>query len=301
VLADALVAAGDPRGEFIQLQMAHAPTEAMVRRANELLTEHGKQWMAGLGGHAEYRGGFVYRLVCTTRNLDSTQPEWATIEELEIPGAMDIWPVVAKLKLLRVLVGHTFHYEKYLGDRGPFPSIRTLGVGQWLPKDRRAFPNLAVISGRWLTYHDVDRLHAAQRASVALGLDAIVHHCMPHVPGQIREIARARAIGPAETRFRVLSGGDERLVHAGWSVRLWRDRDVAMVGFTNSQWFDTTTARHIIAPLAEQGIRRIELAIPPVLRARSAKELAAVFDELSGVEIGEAPPFDVLAPATVVG
>src|SRR5438874_4230340 len=52
--ADLLNEAGDPRGEFIQLQLTHEQTsssvrrQALLRRVRSLLNEHGHEWLGGL-------------------------------------------------------------------------------------------------------------------------------------------------------------------------------------------------------------------------------------------------------------
>lgn len=301
MLADALVAAGDPRGEFIQLQMARSPTDAMVRRANELLTEHGATWSAGFAGApVEYRGGFPYRVMAHV--VDPARMEWATVQELEYSGVGELGQLLARAPLM-----HSLHVRSgviaQLEDRGPYPAIRMIAGGGWLPKDRRAFPNLSILAGRFFWHAGaLEGLHAAQARARELGLDAVVHYCMPHVPDQVANIVRVRGYGPAETRCAIVSdaGG---LVHHGWYARTWQERDAAIVGFHASGWFETETARRVIEPMVAEGIRRIAFAIPIAQRARGAKQLAVMFDELrrQGIEIGEASPLDVLAPATVAG
>jgi uncharacterized protein (TIGR02996 family) len=67
VYADALIAAGDPRGELINVQCAFEdaiPTErgALLARETALLKAHAKAWMAPFGGaifRPEFRRGFV--------------------------------------------------------------------------------------------------------------------------------------------------------------------------------------------------------------------------------------------------
>jgi uncharacterized protein (TIGR02996 family) len=50
VYADFLTEAGDPYGEFIQLQLQPNPTKAATRRINALLSQYGERWVEGLPG-----------------------------------------------------------------------------------------------------------------------------------------------------------------------------------------------------------------------------------------------------------
>jgi len=68
VLADCLQGLGDPRGEFITLQLAElrgaAPVEA-AKRADALLKKHKKEWLGKLASvtyRARFRGGFLDEL-----------------------------------------------------------------------------------------------------------------------------------------------------------------------------------------------------------------------------------------------
>lgn len=85
VLADALLEAGDPRGEFIALQLE---TSARSRkRAAKLLARHRVTWLGALApavveGSEVWRGGFP---VSAAVQLDGTlvdAPEWSTFEAL---------------------------------------------------------------------------------------------------------------------------------------------------------------------------------------------------------------------------
>lgn len=66
VLADALLEQGDPRGEFIGLQLREARGDATMRdRAQALVREHGKQWLGALRPitlRAKFKRGFLHEL-----------------------------------------------------------------------------------------------------------------------------------------------------------------------------------------------------------------------------------------------
>ena len=314
VLADALIEAGDPRGELIQLQLAldEGPgTAPMEHRANELLTEHRARWSAGLPqlrAQVDFRRGFPARVISGARGVELDRsidrPEWATVEELEINGtSADLPRLLARMPLLRVLVAPREVITRLAMTDARFPSIRAIGGGGWLPADRLAFPSLAVVMGRWLTYAETATLERAQRTAAELGLDALVHNCLVHVPEHISKVVAVRAQGPAETRCALLSADRGGIEQQGWYVQTWRATQRALVGFRASGWFETQTLRRILEPLAAVGITRIELAIPPVHRARHARELEELRAEMRGrgVEIGEGAPIDIHAPATVGG
>ncbi len=89
VLADRLVDAGDPRGEFIALQCSRSPEERPQKRERELLEEHGRSWLGAIGPALsdgfEFERGFVARAALEELEIETgigTQPEWATLTHL---------------------------------------------------------------------------------------------------------------------------------------------------------------------------------------------------------------------------
>lgn len=97
ILADALLAAGDPRGELIALQLASEASEAQHVRIAELLRDHGRAWLGALrelARGARFERGFVTGL--ELRAWTGGEARWqqlvedpllGTVEEL-IPGTM---------------------------------------------------------------------------------------------------------------------------------------------------------------------------------------------------------------------
>ncbi len=84
VLADALLADEDPRGELIQLQLAGKGGKAAAR-ARALIRAHGATWLDGLGDRVVspiFRRGFVAEVgvAGTPRNLELRA--WSTVEHL---------------------------------------------------------------------------------------------------------------------------------------------------------------------------------------------------------------------------
>jgi uncharacterized protein (TIGR02996 family) len=85
VYADVLTTDGDPRGEFIMLQLARAKTGGEPqRREKALLREAGRAWFDGLesdgASKIELRRGFP--AVATLASGELRAPAWATIEVL---------------------------------------------------------------------------------------------------------------------------------------------------------------------------------------------------------------------------
>lgn len=92
VLADALLEVGDPRGEFLQLQLMPRRAPADEKKMKALLKAHGKQWLAPfgamLGVDVTWRRGFPAEGFVKFRNQTDADrfgalAEWATFERLE--------------------------------------------------------------------------------------------------------------------------------------------------------------------------------------------------------------------------
>jgi uncharacterized protein (TIGR02996 family) len=96
VLADALLAHGDPRGELIALQLADPRNDRQLDRIEQLLREYGKHWLGTVREitfRARFQRGFLARLELNGR-WTATERGWAqhvadptlaTVEDL-IPG-----------------------------------------------------------------------------------------------------------------------------------------------------------------------------------------------------------------------
>jgi len=112
VLADALLADGDPRGELIALQLAATTDDRRLDRIDQLLREHGKGWLGALRDityRARFERGFVARLELDGR-WTASEPDWArhaadpalaTVEDL-IPGR-SVGPVYARFVASRAM------------------------------------------------------------------------------------------------------------------------------------------------------------------------------------------------------
>jgi len=103
VLADALIAAGDPRGELIQLQLQ--PDSDHELRAMRLLQRHGLTWLGELR-HAvvpiAYERGFLAACRVTDPTDLCDRDEWSTVHTIELscPDTFELHPVMRSLRVL---------------------------------------------------------------------------------------------------------------------------------------------------------------------------------------------------------
>lgn len=107
ILADALIEVGDPRGEFIALQLRGGPDRA----AAQLLAAHGKTWLGPLAGvlAADFRfeRGFLAR--CTIPAAKARRaialagdPRWSTVRSFAGPAAIALHPAMRALTMLTI-------------------------------------------------------------------------------------------------------------------------------------------------------------------------------------------------------
>lgn len=87
VVADELLAAGDPRGEFIALQFESSARSR--KRAQKLLARHRAAWLGRLegtvvGGSDVWRHGFLVDASVRLGGDRVDEPSWATVERLEV-------------------------------------------------------------------------------------------------------------------------------------------------------------------------------------------------------------------------
>jgi uncharacterized protein (TIGR02996 family) len=102
---------GDPRGEFIALQLATKRTPQLERRERELLKAHETAWLGALAPHlvkgeVTFRRGFPAVATWKLRRADVAKAgalrEWATIEELSLGAGMQwVGPAQRHLRALR--------------------------------------------------------------------------------------------------------------------------------------------------------------------------------------------------------
>lgn len=114
VLADKLMGEGDPRGEFIELQLRPTLTPAEAKRVKELLAKHEKAWLGPVAETTRkpdrvWRRGFLdaCRIVARGKFLAQAlgHPAWALVRVLEVDheekaNAIVLHPVLRNVRAL---------------------------------------------------------------------------------------------------------------------------------------------------------------------------------------------------------
>ncbi|HVI01352.1 MAG TPA: TIGR02996 domain-containing protein [Enhygromyxa sp.] len=162
VYADYLLSIGDPRGEFIALQLADARGEldrAGKARARALLGEHGQAWLGEVRGalvrnETQFVAGFLTgaRIKQHHRGIERLigNPVWATVETLEhAPVELICDPMMRSLRSIRWMDYQLFHAAKsarslanvdHLAIESPWRETRELQAvlkhADWLPSLR---------------------------------------------------------------------------------------------------------------------------------------------------------------------
>lgn len=150
VLADLFLERGDPRGEFISVQLEEeqlGPSLDRAQRINRLLDQHRLDWVPrGVdAASCEFRRGLLWR-AGWPESTSPTHEGWATVEELVLPtrlsepGAREWSP----------LGGPTRHALRRIGRCGPFvrkwllvdPPPRLTSLGLFV-EEQRVGPQLA--------------------------------------------------------------------------------------------------------------------------------------------------------------
>jgi uncharacterized protein (TIGR02996 family) len=158
VLADVLLERGDPRGEFITLQLARGRDGEPSERERELLKKHGKSWLGPLGtvlsfgkGYSgtKFQRGFVARAdfifkIEKKLALIASDPAWATVETGPLRY---ILLERAPLHALREVDLDEGALAALFNRTEPLPSVVKLSIDRFTPIQipllRRLFPALA--------------------------------------------------------------------------------------------------------------------------------------------------------------
>ncbi|MCW5804743.1 MAG: hypothetical protein KIT31_20400 [Deltaproteobacteria bacterium] len=300
VLADALDVANDPRGEFIQLQLALAAGTADRKarsRCDRLAAVHADMWLGALPliemRTARFARGFPVAIEtragrALTASLDRS--EWATVEELTLlDDCLDLGEVMRRLPLLRRIgLRASASLE---GVTGTYPNIESAAcLTSWYPR-RDLFPNLRVAGGNW----NQQQLASIHKASTSLGLDAVVHFGV--AVGALREAAAMRATGPRELRFAFQ--GQRGFQATGWRVRVRRGSPVADLSL-DAPTPRTDDVAHLPFQLADAGVRQLRVYLHPDVGHRAVRESRAAFDRVAryrGVVVtSDGAPIDLGAP-----
>jgi hypothetical protein len=277
VLADALAVAGDPRGDFMLMQLATeegAVDRRIVARAKRAVAVYADEWIGPLPlvdrETARFAGGVCVGLATRAggRDLESAldRPEWKTLEDLSAIAAArgPIGKLVRAIpRLARLELGANEIVE--LGESAPYPGVRVLvHEGAWLPP-RGVFPDLQVVG----CAGEVDVAH---RTAIDLRVAAIVH-----LGRQFDDYARARHAGPPELRFVTERTGWQP---RGWYGRIWRGREDCDLVWAGRSREHGSIAGMLLA-LANRGVRQVRYAVAAgvVLEPREERELSRALDE----------------------
>lgn len=90
VLADALQERGDPRGEFISLQLQNPRAQRSERRMQKLLERHRTEFLRGLASAVmpdatqQWERGFLSEASVVLSGDRVDTPDWATLKKLEV-------------------------------------------------------------------------------------------------------------------------------------------------------------------------------------------------------------------------
>ncbi len=108
VYADALIESGDPRGEFINLQLADTPTSR--KQARRMLREHGEHWLdpdlAQVTKTVVYRRGFVEEITLA-QNSAADPDVWARAKQS---------PQLATVRAVHRGSGNRRHHEDFVAS-----------------------------------------------------------------------------------------------------------------------------------------------------------------------------------------
>jgi len=275
VLADAL--AGDPRGEFIALQLADhrgAGTDKTRARARALLRAAGTTWLGGIRDEVEpyylqYARGFPAVVSLMGETPPFAAPGWATVEELElIRSELTVAPQLRGLRRLIKVPAESvgaidlpnpalLEELVIVGDPAPLAKVRTplrptrLGFAYTEPiRVYYAARDLA----RWPIAKRVTALRIDDASLENLG---IAHSCL--------------SVGPALASV-YLTG--ERAIRSGvphWSA--WCSRDALRLRWIPGE------PRHHVKPDALEALD--DFAPPPSVKELVVEIAGPVPDELA--------------------
>ena len=182
VLADVLLERGEPRGEFIALQLARGRDGEPTERERELLKQHGKRWLGALATVLSFGKGysattfargfvahadFIFKIE-KKLPLISRDPGWATVETGWVGATLFEH---APLRALREATLDDEDVEALQRRAEPLPAVTRVVARREVPIPllRRVFPALATLEVRRLPA-DVAGLAALELAALELDL-----------------------------------------------------------------------------------------------------------------------------------
>lgn len=263
VLADVLIEAGDPRGEFIALQMASQRTRKATLKIDRLLERHRLAFLGPLASVVSRRGqvwekGFLTACEATLDGSLVDEPSWATVQRLELFNSPDAREVLGPhLSSLKELTGlpRAAVVPVFSGPRSStFSLVGVDGPGaaeSWEPRELDA---LRV--GRSLP-----ALRTLSLAIWRFGVDELEWLWTAPIFGRVRVLELrlqrlALHLGTLRDRLLLLDEAPDSLVLKGRQLELkWKPTEA---------W--SVVHLHVRAPLVELVIHDVELllqSLPP--------------------------------------
>ena len=151
VLSDALLERGDPRGEFISLQLLSARGAASPKqqaREKILRENHWRRWFSEVPGvglspslvnpPVEFHRGFMRSCVLSPSGVGVDSPAWRMIERIDVASTGDARELAAPaLKRLSVLTGLDAASLQVVLSGADKPRLHELAFsGPWMQADR---------------------------------------------------------------------------------------------------------------------------------------------------------------------
>lgn len=276
VLADALQNAGDPRGEFITLQLAideGRADAAAEKRANALLKSHIDSWAGSLPGaelaSREFKRGFLSAIAIRPDDKHLLkaleQPQWRTVERLGINylsiHGETVGQLLARMPGLRTLIFNQSLLHRDLERLGgPFPTVKFIAARDWIPLRRlEVFPSLEGVCA----YAKDPRvaLQAARRG----GLRTLMLRSNKDVTEALKSFDRVSDV--KELRVAPDMYGD---TSRGWAVRVTHDETKAELFHAGR--FVAGSFAVFVKILAAQGRTALHVHCPPSLKPKLEKE-----------------------------
>ncbi|MGC4114800.1 MAG: TIGR02996 domain-containing protein [Myxococcales bacterium] len=309
VLADALQAVGDPRGEFIALQCALADGRGgaqVQRRVAELLAAHGDAW-TGLPGveraSRRFERGFLVAASCSLKAHELASAlerrEWATLEELRLDTkTAEASALVRRMPCLRVLSTNEDETLKRLGYGAPLPGVRALSGEFFVPAEGcAAFPALEILGGEWWGVRY--QFDEAECRSVFARVGPLRLRALTVFRHRIELIAPALAVwaaSPGPEELRISTGPQWGFSGAqGWRLRVRREGARAEVAWGGGPAARQAELGACVEQLVAAGYREVA-----VFGAREKADLGAVRERCAslGVQVVEGEPAAKAAPDT---
>ncbi len=276
VLADALQAAGDPRGEFIAL--SYAKKDAAVRkRFAQLLDVHIDAWSGGLPGvvraSRRFERGFLSAVQLKPRDVSlagaAESEAWETLEELHVDAFLHrtahfeaLGRLLERARLLRTYVHHGLGASSILTDlTGTFPHVTGLAVSWGKPDGPLpAFPSLALLG---MADEPIETaLEVTQRANASI----LLLFGVVDLTGAIRALDASKV-----TEARFVTSGRFAMEHRGFCVQVFGGSQRARLSWGSGRCAEGVVRAHLEA-LAATGRTRVSIAMPRSVAVE--KELA---------------------------